>query len=194
LSLRARPWPALAALMLAVIAALPARSDEALPTIGPAPPFALTSQDGKPVALQDFRGRVLAVNFIYTSCPDICPLLTAKMAKVQDELGADFGPRVDFVSITLDPENDTPEVLKNFAEAFEAKPAGWSFLTGAPSAIAAVIRQYGVVAVKNPDGGIDHSELTSLIDRRGMLRVQYAGVAFDPEELRRDLQSLLGEP
>jgi protein SCO1 len=192
--LRARPWPALAALMLGVLAAASARSDEALPTIGPAPPFALTAQDGKPVALQDFRGKVLAVNFIYTSCPDICPLLTAKMAKVQDELGADFGPRVDFVSITLDPENDTPEVLKNFAEAFEAKPAGWSFLTGAPAAIAAVIRQYGVVAVKNPDGGIDHTELTSLIDRRGMLRVQYAGVAFDPEELKHDLQSLLGEP
>jgi protein SCO1/2 len=113
---------------------------------------------------------------------------------VQDELGADFGPRVDFVSITLDPENDTPEVLKNFAEAFAAKPAGWNFLTGAPSAIAAVTRQYGVVAIKNPDGGIDHTELTSLIDRRGMVRVQYAGVAFDPEELKRDLQSLLSEP
>jgi protein SCO1 len=191
---------AVAALMVAALVSLAsagaraAGPEAALPTIGPAPPFALTSQDGKPVALENFRGRVLAVTFIYTSCPDICPLLTGKMAQVQDELGPDFGPRIAFVSITVDPENDTPEVLKHFAEAFGAKPAGWSFLTGAPAAVSAVIRRYGVVAVKNPDGGVDHTTLTSLIDRHGMMRVQYLGVAFDPEEFRRDLQSLSGEP
>ena len=84
--------------------------------IGPAPPFTLTSQDGKPVALADLRGKVVAVTFIYTGCPDFCPLLTQKMVDVQDALGADFGAKIAFVSITLDPEHDTPEVLKDYAQ------------------------------------------------------------------------------
>src|SRR5690242_1564881 len=75
-----------------------------LPVIGPAPPFTLTSQDGKSVALTDLRGKVVAVTFIYTGCPDICPMLTQKMADVQDALGAQFGTKITFVSITLDPE------------------------------------------------------------------------------------------
>ena len=89
--------------------------DAELPTIGPAPSFSLVSQDGNPVSLSDFRGKVLAVTFIYTSCPDICPLLTQRLAQVQDGLGTDFGPRIAFVSITVDPENDTPDVLKKLA-------------------------------------------------------------------------------
>jgi protein SCO1 len=185
--------PAAAVLLLGVLAA-PACAEDALPTIGPAPSFALTAEDGKRVALADFRGKVVAVTFIYTGCPDICPTLTQKMAGVQDELGAAFGPRVDFVSITLDPANDTPEVLTTYAQAFGAKPAGWSFLTGAPAEIAAVTQRYGVVAVKNPDGFIDHTVLTTLIDKRGMMRVQYMGVAFDPREFRHDLESLMAEP
>ena len=62
-----------------------------LPVIGPAPPFELTSQEGKRVKLADFRGKVVAVTFIYTGCPDICPLLTQKMVDIQEALGADFG-------------------------------------------------------------------------------------------------------
>ena len=70
------------------------------------------------------------MTFIYTSCPDVCPLLTDKMAQVQDELGPDFGAEVAFVSITVDPEHDTPEVLKEYAETFDADLGGWGFLTG----------------------------------------------------------------
>jgi protein SCO1 len=83
-----------------------ASGGEQLPVIGPAPPFALTSQDSKPVSLGDMRGKVVAVTFIYTGCPDICPLLTQKMADVQDALGAVFAAKIAFVSITLDPEHD----------------------------------------------------------------------------------------
>jgi protein SCO1/2 len=165
-----------------------------LPTIGPAPEFALTSQDGVPVSLRDFRGKAVAVTFIYTACPDFCPPLTAKMAQVQDELGADFGSRVAFVSITVDPELDTPEVLKHYAEVHGADLAGWTFLTGEPETIAEVVRRYGVFAAKSVDGEIDHTFLTSLIDPEGILRVQYIGVRFDPDEFRHDLQSLLDEP
>jgi len=190
------------ALILALaILAWPARElahdtthDQRLPTIGPAPDFALTSQDGARVTLSDFRGKVVAVTFIFTSCTDTCPLLTAKMAGVQDELGPAFGAKIAFVSITVDPERDTPEVLKQYAQNFGANPAGWVFLTGDLAAIRDVERSYGVFAAKAVDGDVDHTFLTSLIDPRGILRVQYLGVRFAPEEFRRDLLSLLDQP
>jgi len=168
--------------------------DQRLPVLGPAPDFALTSQDGARVTLEDFRGKAVTLTFIYTSCPDYCPLLTSKMAQVQDDLGADFGSRVAFVSITVDPELDTPEVLKHYAETHGADLAGWAFLTGEPEAIAELTRRYGVFAAKSVDGEIDHTFLTSLIDPEGILRVQYIGVRFDPDEFRGDLLSLVGEP
>lgn len=171
----------------------PPHEDQRLPTIGPAPEFALTSQDGAPVTLEDFRGKALALTFIYTACPDYCPLLTAKMAQVQDDLGADFGSKVAFVSITVDPELDMPEVLKHYALVHGADLAGWAFLTGEPAAIEEVTRRYGVFAAKAVDGEIDHTFLTSLVDPEGILRVQYIGVRFDPDEFRSDLLSLLEE-
>ena len=169
--------------------------EQRLPTLGAAPDFALTSQDGEEVTLESLRGKVVAVTFFYTWCPDICPLLTDKMARVQDALGSDFGTEVAFVSITFDPERDTPEVLKEYAEAFDADPAGWSFLTGEPGAVREVARRYGVVVLPTGDGGaIDHTMLTTLIDRHGTMRVQYLGYRFDPDEFRRDLLSLMNEP
>jgi protein SCO1 len=165
-----------------------------LPKIAPAPAFALTSQDGTRVSLADLRGKVVAVTFIYTSCIDTCPVLTAQMAHVQDKLGQDFGERVAFVSITVDPERDTPEVLKQYADTFGANLKGWAFLTGDPAAIRDITRRYGVFAAKNANGEVDHTFLTSIVDRNSMLRVQYLGVRFDPDEFRRDLLSLVKEP
>jgi len=167
--------------------------EQRLPTIGPAPEFTLTSQDDAQVGLRAYRGKVVAMTFIYTSCPDTCPMLTAKMAQVQDELGSDFGPKIAFISITVDPERDTPEVLKQYAQMFAVKFAGWAFLTGSSGEIRDVTRRYGVFVAKAPDGSVDHTALTSIIDRQGRLRVQYLGVRFDPEEFRRDLLSLLDE-
>jgi protein SCO1 len=168
--------------------------EERLPTIGAAPDFALISQDGAEVTLAALRGKVVALTFIYASCPDVCPMLTDKLARVQDELGSDFGSKVAFVSITTDPERDTPEVLKGYAEAFEANLAGWSFVTGEPAAVLDVARRYGVALAKAADGQVDHTMLTTLIDRQGAMRVQYLGYRFDEEEFRRDLQSLVNEP
>jgi protein SCO1/2 len=164
-----------------------------LPKIAPAPEFALTSQDGAEVKLADFRGKVVAVTFIFTMCTLTCPVLTPMMSFVQDRLGPDFGEKIAFVSITVDPERDTPEVLKEYAQAFGANLAGWAFLTGAPAAIRDVTRRYGVFAAKTANGDVDHTFLTSIIDPHGILRVQYLGVRFDPEEFRRDLLSLLQE-
>jgi protein SCO1/2 len=168
-------------------------SAERLPVIGPAPPFALTSQDGRQVALADLRGKVVAVAFIYTGCPDICPMLTEKMVRVQDALGAAFGAKVAFVSISLDPEHDTPAVLKDYAQAWGAKPGGWLFLTGSVDAVRDVSGRYGVFFAKKADGSVDHTQLTSLIDAKGALRVQYLGARFNLEEFRHDLLSLIAE-
>jgi protein SCO1 len=164
-----------------------------LPKIAPAPEFALTSQDGARVTLADFRGKVVAVTFIFTLCTATCPVLTPMMSFVQDQLGSDFGAKIAFVSITVDPERDTPQVLKEYAQAFGANLAGWSFLTGAPAAIQDVARRYGVYASKAENGDVEHTFLTSVVDPHGILRVQYLGVRFDPEEFRRDLLSLLKE-
>jgi protein SCO1 len=171
-----------------------AAHEQRLPTIGAAPDFTLTSQDGAAVTLGDLRGKVVAVTFIYTWCPDVCPMLTDKMARVQDELGPGFGSKVAFVSITVDPERDTPEVLKEYAEAFDANLAGWSFLTGKPEAIRDVAHRYGVAMRAAADGQVDHTLLTTLIDRHGTMRVQYLGYRFDEEEFRHDLLGLVNEP
>jgi len=164
-----------------------------LAKIGPAPEFTLTTQEGGRLSLRDLRGKVVAVTFVYASCADTCPLLTAKLAGIQAKLGPEFGSRVFFASVTVDPERDTPEVLKRYAEAHKANPAGWAFLTGSPAEIRDVERRYGIYARKNPRGDVDHTFLTSLIDRDGILRVQYLGVRFDPDELLGDLKSLLRE-
>jgi protein SCO1/2 len=84
-----------------------------LPTIGAAADFELPAADGSRLRMRDLRGKVVAVAFIYTTCPDVCPLLTDKMAEVKDGLGADFGPRVAFVTITVDPERDTAGALRD---------------------------------------------------------------------------------
>jgi protein SCO1/2 len=89
---------ALLLLMAMLVPLTPVQADESqqqpLPIIGPAPTFALTSQDGAPVALNDLRGKVVAVAFIFTTCGSTCPLLTAEMVQVQQQLGMDFGAKV----------------------------------------------------------------------------------------------------
>lgn len=167
--------------------------DSPLSKIGPAPDFTLTNQDGKPLSLSALRGKVVAVTFIFTGCGNTCPLLTAKMVSIQRSLGADFGTRVFFAAITVDPLADTPEVLKRYANAYGADLAGWAFLTGTPARISDVAHRYGVFYKKQPGDEIDHTFLTSLIDPDGTLRVQYLGVRFDPKEFLRDIRSLLQE-
>ena len=185
----------LAALLAAAV--LPAsahggRQAQRLPVVGRAPDFALTTHAGSPLALSDLRDKVLAVTFIYATCRDSCPVLAAKMVGLQRRLGADFGPRVRFVAITVDPETDTPEVLRGYAEAIGADRGGWSFLTGSPEAIRRVVGEYGGFA-RRAGAGVDHLYITSLVDRAGAMRVQYLGHRFDPEEMLRDIRSLTRE-
>jgi protein SCO1/2 len=181
------------AIIFSFVVALSAARGETLPKIKSAPEFTLTKQDGKRLALKDLRGKVLAITFIFASCADTCPLLTAKMAGIQDRLGSDFGHKVFFVSITVDPERDTPDILKRYAEGHKANPAGWAFLTGTSAEIREVAKRYGIYYKKMARGDVDHTFLTSLVDQNGTLRVQYMGVKFNPDEMLRDIQSLLKE-
>jgi protein SCO1 len=169
----------------------PYAPQSSLPKIAPAPEFALISQDGAPVRLADFRGKVVAVTFIYTLCSSTCPVLTPMMAHVQDQLGSAFGKKIAFASITVDAERDTPEALRLYAQSYGADLAGWSFLTGPAAMVREVTRRYGVFASPGADGDVDHTFLTSIVDQSGVLRVQYLGVRFDPDEFRRDLLSLV---
>ena len=189
-------WITALALSIAVAGSAHALGEEAsdeLPRIGPAPEFTLIDQHGRRVKLLDLRGRVLAITFIFARCADTCPVLTAVMAGLQDRLGAAFGTRVHFVSITLDPRHDTPAVLKRHAKVHRANLSGWSFLTGSPAQVREVATRYGVFFRQTKRDQVDHSFLTSLVDRTGTLRVQYRGVAFDPDEMLHDLTSLSEE-
>ena len=170
-----------------------AQKDEILSKIGPAPAFTLTTQDGKRLSLKDLGGKVVAITFIYTGCVDTCPLLTAKMSGLQPHFGSNFGSKVFFISITVDPERDTPAVLKRYAEAHGANTAGWAFLTGSSAEIRQVAKGYGIYYKRRPGGDVDHTFLTSVVDPSGTLRVQYIGVRFNPDDLLRDIQTLLRE-
>src|SRR5437867_10049200 len=107
--------------MIVSASAVAAPKPETLPTIGPAPAFTLLAQDERRLSLADLRGKVVVLTFIYTTCADTCPLLTAKLAGLQGRLGADFGARVVFASVTIDPERDTPAVLKAYGIAHGAR-------------------------------------------------------------------------
>ena len=163
-----------------------------LPQIGPAPEFTLTNQDGQRFALQDVRGKVVVVTFIFTSCSDSCPMLTAKLVGIQKRLGPDE-PMVFFAAVTVDPLNDTPAVLKKYAQAHSVDLKGFAFLTGSLQEIEDLTHRYAIYRKTISDGGMDHSFLTSIIDRDGTLRVQYLGVRFESKEFLADLKLLLNE-
>ena len=166
---------------------------ERLAEIGPTRDFTLTAQDGAAFSMADLRGKVVALNFVFTRCTDVCPIATAKMVQIQHALGEQFGRDVFFVSVTVDPEHDTPEVLARYARALGCDPSAWAFLSGSPAAIRGVARSYGVFHDRRSGGAVDHSLLTSLVDREGMLRVQYMGERFDARELLHDLRDLVAE-
>jgi protein SCO1/2 len=100
---------------------------------------------------------------------------------------------VFFVSVTVDPERDRAAVLKGYGTAHGARFDGWAFLTGTSAEIRDVANRYGIFYKKTAGGDVDHTFLTSLVDARGLLRVQYLGVRFQPTELLSDVRSLVGE-
>lgn len=161
-----------------------------LPVMGPAPDFALLSQEGTPTTLRQFRGRVVVLSFVYSSCRDICPVLVAKLVDIHLQRKERGARDPVFALITVDPRRDTPAVLKDYAARQGATGPHWYFLTGEASMIEGVTRRYGVVVRPSGDGDFDHTVLTSLIDGAGRLRVQYLGTRFSSDDFLQDLARL----
>jgi cytochrome oxidase Cu insertion factor (SCO1/SenC/PrrC family) len=128
---------------------LPGTSSARLPIYGTVPDFGLIDQQGHPVQRGDLDGKVWIANFIFTNCPDECPLMTAEMSQLQSDL-ADV-PDLRLVSITVDPERDTPAVLSHFAERFHADPARWIFLTGDKREIYRLAREGFRLGIVDPN-------------------------------------------
>ena len=114
------------------------------------PNVELTTQDGRKVRFYDdvLKGKVVAINFIFTTCPDVCPLDTAALRRVQKLVGPRMGKDVFFYSISIDPKNDTPAALKAYMKKFDVGP-GWTFLTGRPEDIALIQRKFGIRPTAN---------------------------------------------
>ncbi len=169
--------------------------DSVVPSGDPAPPFALTDQDGNPLSLADLRGKAVLLDFIYTTCPGPCPILTGLHVEVQRGIDPALRDRVRLVSVSLDPLTDTPTALREYARVRGADTANWSFLTGAREAIDAVLKDYGVGSARQADGTIAHLVVTFLIDGEGRIVQRYIGLdGHDPKQLRADLERVAGAP
>jgi len=143
---------------LAVLASVRVSADNSRWGANYFPNVTLTTQDGRSVHFYDdlLKGKVVAINLIYTSCEYNCPLETARLAQVQKLLGDRMGKDVFFYSITIDPSHDTPAVLKAYAEQFGAGP-GWLFLTGSQSDIDLVSKKLGLYSPPNPSNKDGHT-------------------------------------
>lgn len=148
------------------------------------PDFTLVDQLSQPVHLNDFRGRVVAVDFIYTRCPlpDVCPRLSASFARLQTRFRERIGKELILLSITIDPQYDTPQVLLGYAKIWNARPEGWRFLTGPDAEIEVVARRFGMNYWPE-EGVITHTSQTAVIDRTGRLAAQVHGSSFTPGQL-----------
>jgi len=179
---------------------------EGLKVYGTVPDFSLIERSGRKVTLADLTGKVWVVLFFYTDCRDICPLIVPQMGLLHLEYKTDpeFRSEIRFVSITVDPERDTPQVLKEFAGRFRADPELWLFLTGDKAEIYRLTQEgfkVGMGEVENPpevkqetgeEKDILHSSRLILVDRKAQIRGYYSGIDAEAMvRLRRDLKKLL---
>jgi len=154
------------------------------------PNFLLTNQSGKPFSFNATRGKLILANFIFTTCPDVCPLLTAKFAAIQRVLDEKKVQDYWLLSITTDPERDNPASLQDYAVRFKADLNHWQFLTGTRAELAKIWKAFGVNVTKTESGQIFHTTLTTLIDRHGTRRVDYYGDKWLDQEVLKDFQWL----
>jgi protein SCO1/2 len=155
-----------------------------------APDFALIDQDGRAIELAGLRGKRVLIDFVFTNCDGPCPILTAKHVQLQRSLDSELRARTHFVSISLDPERDTPAVLRAYATARGADLSNWSFLTGPPGEVGAVVASYGVGSTRAGDGEIEHMTAAFLVDPEGRIAERYLGLDHEPESMLRDLRRL----
>jgi len=139
--------------------------------IGPAPKFELTDQNNNKISNKDYDGKVYVVEFFFSTCPSICPIMNKHMVEIQNEF---FGnPNFGIASVSINPENDTPEVLKKHAADLKVSSKNWHFLTGDKDYIFNLANKgFNIYAGENSqvNGGFEHSGLFALIDKNGKIR------------------------
>jgi protein SCO1/2 len=165
-----------------------------LEKLAPAPQFLFTAQDGTAVSSAEFKGKIWVANFIFTRCAGPCPVMTSRMAELNQALEGKTD-NVKLVSITVDPEYDTPPVLKEYAERVGASPERWKFLTGPRDQIDSVVMKGFLQSLgREPSGAPIHSTRFVLVDHEGWMRNFLDG--NDPEvaqKLLMDIGDLLRE-
>jgi protein SCO1 len=156
------------------------------------PDFKLTNQDGQPFHLGDFRGKAVVLTFIYTRCPlpNFCPLMSKNFAELQQRLSKEFPNKYQLLTITMDPEFDRPEVLKEYAARYEADPSNWTFATGDTASINFVAGLLGLYFEKE-NGLISHDLRTALIGQDGRLVHLWKSNVWTPYELQRRVRENL---
>jgi len=195
-------WGGLALLGLTAVAVLAlmalkfrAASEQALPVYGQIADFALTNQDGGTVSLADLHGRVWVADIIFTRCPGPCLKMTRQMKELQEALPPAGQARL--VTLTTDPDFDTPGVLKAYAQRFGAEPGRWTFLTGTKAQIAKLaIDSLKLTAIAktpeertSPQDLFVHSTIFVIADKRGQLRgvFETTGDGIDPAQVKAEI-------
>lgn len=163
------------------------------------PDFKLTNQDGKRFSLTDYRGKNLVLTFIFTRCPDMdmCPLMSLSFSDMEKKIrnSPELAANTKLLSITFDPEFDSPEVLKKYAVGYQGKDAKpnfdiWNLATGTPQEIKNVESFFGASATKGENDRIVHNLRTVLITADGKINKVYAGNTWKKEDILRDLQAV----
>ena len=171
-----------------------ALSSRPLPSLGVVPNFQLVNQDGQPFGSPQLAGKVWVADFIFTTCAGPCPIISTRMSELQKPLAKS---NVHLVSFSVDPEKDTPEVLRIYADKLRKEPFRWDFLTGPLSTIASLSRdgfKLGISEGETPESGPVHSTRFVLVDRRGAIRGYYDALAPDGvTKLLADTNHLLRE-
>jgi protein SCO1 len=163
-----------------------------LPVFGPAPDFSLLSQDRHSVTRNDYRGNVVIADFIFTECAGPCPLMSAEMSEFQSSLVND--PKIHLLSFSVDPETDTPEVLKEYSQRFHADSKKWTFLTGDKVAIYNLTRSGFHLTVETDSNSVTHSTKYVLIDKKSMIRGYYdTGDKASLDRMLSDARTLVKE-
>ncbi len=151
------------------------------------PPIKLLDQHNQPVVLSSFKGKTVLVDFIYTSCPGPCLTETQKMAKVADRLAQKLGNQVVLLSITVDPEHDNPAQLLEYVKKQDVDRPGWLFLTGAPSTIDNVLKNFKLIRRREEDGSVDHIIGVFLLGPDGREIREYNGEILNADRITADI-------
>jgi protein SCO1/2 len=154
-------------------------TNRTLATYGVLPSFELVNQNAEPFGSAQLAGKIWIADFIFTTCPGPCPIISTRMSELQKPLEK---TDIHFVSFTVDPEKDTPEVLREYAEKVNAQPTRWDFLTGPREAIHSLSRdgfKLGLSDGAEADGGPTHTTRFVLVDRHGTIRGYYDALAPD---------------